>query len=772
MKPKVSVAILAHPGHSHLRRCIESVLAQTFKSIEVIVVYTGQRDDDEVKGFVSGYGDTLQVIIAEHKSVADALNTALASAKGDYFCWLSQDDVYVPEAIEALVAKARKANTVVVADWEMRNRNNRRIRLFEIDDQLQKHPRGFLTFATDAQINTSAMLFHVALLGKKPFSRNYASARDIELLERLIVAGAAFKLVDRPLLQYASHSEEAYTDNADIISDYDVIHSNLISQLSYDEMTSYFKGNVGVLARYGELLEAGRPRSAAILIEKVITGLIASKKTKLAGEVLLSQLSCLTEDNMTTDADALLDKAIKKGAKKRLMFSSGHWLTGGMERVMSTLFRELHEQYDLYLLTPYDPRESHIPVPDYVTHVLVSDEQFQKHFDVAILAYALLLKIDVVIGNMNLFEKQLNAYSLFPGTGIKSVASNHEYYFYPYKSPAHYHVAQKRLDAFRSCSAIVWPTNFNAALCGMYTDRNYVIGNPNNFEISRDKEAHARSKNIICVGRFNDYVKRIDRILECFALVLKEVPDAKLLLVGKYDMDAPIAPGGKVSVGDLLRSLDIPAGSIEFIGEVSNMPDFYSQARTLLLTSNSEGFGMMLNEAACFGVPAVANYIPGIEDLVVDGENGYITEQDDLKTMAARTVRILTDDTLSMKLSAAARKRVVNYDSKHVGAKWRMLLDAVIEDQDQAALQSSIGYQQPDPTLFAQVLARELHAIFLMTSGSQQPNYGSGALLLLSKVRHLPNRLRENIAYEGLPKTIHKVASRSYRIAKNRLKLP
>jgi glycosyltransferase involved in cell wall biosynthesis len=555
---------------------------------------------------------------------------------------------------------------------------------------------------------------------------------------------------------------------------YDFAHSDVIKSLSYSDIIGHLGSKEDAIARYKEMIAADLPRSASFLMQKIIKGSLAVNGNAAVKKILLDDLSRLTDNQMATDADTIISKITKPTKKKKILFCSGHWLTGGMERVMSTLFRELENDYEIFLITPYDNRESCIDVPDFITSIKIADELFAKHFDSLILSYALLLDIDVVIGYMNIFEKQLNFYNLCVGTKIKTIASNHEYYFYPYKSPPHYEVVEKRLNAFGKCDAIVWPNNFSAALCGMYVSNNYVIGNPNNFEVAQ-KISPQKANVIICVGRFNDYVKRIDRILECFSLVLKKIPDARLMLVGKYDSNAPIRQDDPTTVNDLIHKFAIPRGSLSFVGEVDNMHDYYAKAKVLLLTSNSEGFGMVLNEAACFGVPSVCNYIPGVEDIIIDGESGFITEQDDIGSMAARVCDVLIDNELRERLSKNAKKKVEAYDSRHIGGKWRYLINTLVEVKDhedrRKRLSGKLRYKIQSQQLLLRVLSRELNEIFyraIENGGNHRA--ANGTTLILSKIKRLPARLRANAEYEGWLKTGNKVVTRSYRAARRVLK--
>ena len=59
-----------------------------------------------------------------------------------------------------------------------------------------------------------------------------------------------------------------------------------------------------------------------------------------------------------------------------------------------------------------------------------------------------------------------------------------------------------------------------------------------------------------------------------------------------------------------------------------------------LFSSDAEGFGMVLNEAGCFGVPVVAKYYLGIEDIITDGENGYLFDKSDEKGEKRRLIKL------------------------------------------------------------------------------------------------------------------------------------
>lgn len=109
--------------------------------------------------------------------------------------------------------------------------------------------------------------------------------------------------------------------------------------------------------------------------------------------------------------------------------------------------------------------------------------QFYDSFDRVGLTYALIFDVDVIVGFMNLFGKQLDLYQLCVDTGIKTVASSHEIYFYPYTDPYYYGLIEPRIDAFKQTDAALWLTNFSAAAYGLTANNSYLLPNPNAYDI-------------------------------------------------------------------------------------------------------------------------------------------------------------------------------------------------------------------------------------------------------------------------------------------------
>ena len=108
MTPLVSIIIPVYNGSDYLRTCIDSALAQTHPAIEVIVVNDGSTDDGKTAAIATSYGKRIRYVEKENGGVSSALNRGIEEMSGDYFSWLSHDDVYAPTKIERQLAVLRE----------------------------------------------------------------------------------------------------------------------------------------------------------------------------------------------------------------------------------------------------------------------------------------------------------------------------------------------------------------------------------------------------------------------------------------------------------------------------------------------------------------------------------------------------------------------------------------------------------------------------------------------------------------------------------------
>ncbi len=159
------------------------------------------------------------------------------------------------------------------------------------------------------------------------------------------------------------------------------------------------------------------------------------------------------------------------------------------------------------------------------------------------------------------------------------------------------------------------------------------------FEAEPDS-SEARGRTIITVGRFVPQ-KRIDRLIQLFReRIAREVPDARLLIVGVRDPRYP-------SYYEELRAAAEEADNVELVDEplpASRMVEYYRMARVYVHMRIGEHFGMAPVEAMSQAVIPVIPEKSGLAELVSDGFDGFTYTTDE--EAVAKVIRILKSDGL------------------------------------------------------------------------------------------------------------------------------
>lgn len=98
--PFVSIVIPAYNASNYLADAINSALAQTYNNIEIIVVNDGSKDNGATRTVAESFGDKIRYFEKENGGSSSALNYGIKQMKGEWFSWLSHDDLYYPKKIE------------------------------------------------------------------------------------------------------------------------------------------------------------------------------------------------------------------------------------------------------------------------------------------------------------------------------------------------------------------------------------------------------------------------------------------------------------------------------------------------------------------------------------------------------------------------------------------------------------------------------------------------------------------------------------------------
>lgn len=97
--PHISIVIPAYNASNYLAEAIDSALAQTYPNVEIIVVNDGSKDDGATERVALSYGEKIRYFYKENGGSSSALNMGIANMTGEWFSWLSHDDLYMPDKL-------------------------------------------------------------------------------------------------------------------------------------------------------------------------------------------------------------------------------------------------------------------------------------------------------------------------------------------------------------------------------------------------------------------------------------------------------------------------------------------------------------------------------------------------------------------------------------------------------------------------------------------------------------------------------------------------
>ena len=168
----------------------------------------------------------------------------------------------------------------------------------------------------------------------------------------------------------------------------------------------------------------------------------------------------------------------------------------------------------------------------------------------------------------------------------------------------------------------------------VYIQTNPVTIDHTGFEYDLNK----KQKEIIFVGRLDNYQKKVNRIIDTWGLLEKKFPDWRLTIVGDGEE--------RNNLEDKVNQMQLKRVSFE--GFQSPKP-YYERASILMLTSEFEGFPLVLAEAMSFGViPVVYGSYAAVYDIIKDNQNGFIIQPEKglfNKESAAKKLSQLMSDT-------------------------------------------------------------------------------------------------------------------------------
>lgn len=182
-----------------------------------------------------------------------------------------------------------------------------------------------------------------------------------------------------------------------------------------------------------------------------------------------------------------------------------------------------------------------------------------------------------------------------------------------------------------------------------------------------------KQKEIIYLGRIDYNQKRVYRVIDTWARLEKKFPDWKLTIVGdgveRKNVEKQVA--------------DYDLEHVSFEGFQQPKP-YYERASILLLTSEYEGFPLVLAECMSFGViPVVYDSYSAVRDIIDDGKDGVVIPYEkngyDADNASGMLAKVMQNDSLRNMMALAAVEKSKAYSIERIYQEWMSTLTSLLD---------------------------------------------------------------------------------------------
>jgi glycosyltransferase involved in cell wall biosynthesis len=239
--PLVSIVIPVYNGSNFLSEAIESALAQSYQNLEIIVVNDGSKDETE--SIALSYGDKIRYIAKKNGGTSTALNLGIENMRGEYFSWLSHDDLYAPQkiarAIEEL-AKLDNKDTIIISDVCGMTDHTKTFQSALYQSHRDAYPKRNSSYLYPVIYNKTHGCTH--LISKKVFETvglfdvNQLVAHDFEFYYRAF-AKFPHLYIDEPLITARdSSTRQGKSSHTRGNIEYSLLYINILEHLNEEEI--------------------------------------------------------------------------------------------------------------------------------------------------------------------------------------------------------------------------------------------------------------------------------------------------------------------------------------------------------------------------------------------------------------------------------------------------------------------------------------------------------------------------------------------------------
>lgn len=241
MKIKVSVIVPVYNVEKFIDKCLNSIVNQTLKEIEIIVVNDGSPDNSQkiIDKYVKKYPEKVQSFIKENGGQGSARNLGIEKAKGEYISFVDSDDFVEKDMYKKLYNKAKENNYDIVVCGN-----------YNVSEDYQN--KNIDAFINNYNTDLENIFFGKMAVWNKIYKRDILIKNKLEFKEKVWYEDLAFTLkaimnsntfafIDEPLYDYLIR-EGSTMNNSNVQRNLEILDAfnDILSYIQHNKKEEYF----------------------------------------------------------------------------------------------------------------------------------------------------------------------------------------------------------------------------------------------------------------------------------------------------------------------------------------------------------------------------------------------------------------------------------------------------------------------------------------------------------------------------------------------------
>lgn len=219
-KPLVSIIIPVYNGSNFIAEALEAATKQTYKNIEILVINDGSTDEGKTKSAVEPFlvDSRVRYIEKPNGGVSSALNLGLQEMKGEFFAWLSHDDLIEENSLAVRMKRWVKlgSNPKTIISTQTRFIGANGDSIFRLAPKAKEVHNVYDIISST--VNGCSLLVHKSLLEGHKFREDMIFMQDYYLWADLVVnSGAQIKVINRKLTLNRVHGGQVTVNRYDLL---------------------------------------------------------------------------------------------------------------------------------------------------------------------------------------------------------------------------------------------------------------------------------------------------------------------------------------------------------------------------------------------------------------------------------------------------------------------------------------------------------------------------------------------------------------------------